>query len=100
MNDKKDDPEIIEKWHAACQFIRNVRDNFDESGQCVLVHCLAGMSRSPSLVAAFLLFDAVDRGVDPMEVEEALQFIKERKRNIRPNPKFVSALSEFARSLN
>ncbi|KAH9950235.1 protein-tyrosine phosphatase-like protein [Amylocystis lapponica] len=59
----------------------------------VLVHCMQGVSRSSSVVCAFLI---AQYGWTP---ERALQYLKERWRQADPNPGFVSQLREYALSL-
>ncbi|KAF8065355.1 protein-tyrosine phosphatase-like protein [Lyophyllum atratum] len=59
----------------------------------VLVHCAEGVSRSVSVVAAFLI---AQYGWTPAE---AVQFIKSKRRVADPNFGFVQQLGEYARSL-
>jgi atypical dual specificity phosphatase len=59
----------------------------------VLVHCGEGISRSVSVVAAFLM---ASYGWTPVE---ALQYIKSKRRVANPNFGFVQQLGEYARSL-
>lgn len=57
----------------------------------VLVHCVEGISRSVSVVAAFLM---AQYGWSPVE---ALQYIKNKRRIAEPNFGFVQQLHEYAR---
>lgn len=57
----------------------------------VLVHCVEGISRSVSVVAAYLM---VHFGWTP---NEALKFIKNKRRVAEPNFGFVQQLHEYAR---
>ncbi len=52
-------------------------------GATVLVHCAAGVSRSPTLVAAYLM---LERGYS---ATEALDFVGKRRMGISPNTGFV-----------
>lgn len=56
----------------------------------VLVHCVEGISRSVSVVSAFLM--ALYGWTPP----QAIQFVKSRRRIAEPNPGFVSQLHEYA----
>jgi protein-tyrosine phosphatase len=56
-------------------------------GATVLVHCAAGVSRSPTLVAAYLM---LERGYS---ATEALDFVGKRRTGISPNTGFVEQLS-------
>ncbi|CAF4179134.1 unnamed protein product, partial [Adineta steineri] len=57
---------------------------------CVLVHCNAGISRSASIVLAYLI------GIHRMQYEEAYQLLRKARVNIRPNDGFVRQLNEYA----
>jgi len=54
----------------------------------VLCHCLAGISRSPTVVAAYLISAGVSR-------DEALELLRERRTVVDPNPAFVDQLAIF-----
>jgi predicted protein tyrosine phosphatase len=71
-----------------------IRDAIKSSPDArVLVHCGEGISRSVSVVAAFLV---ATYGWTPVE---ALQYIKTKRRVADPNFGFVQQLGEYARSL-
>lgn len=57
----------------------------------VLVHCLAGMSRSATIVIAYLL------ATTPMTTEEATEFVRSKRRVIRPNYGFTKQLKQYER---
>lgn len=59
----------------------------------VLVHCMEGVSRSTSVVAAYLIAEF------GWETGEAIQYIKARRRAAEPNFGFVRQLQEYAESL-
>ncbi|KAI0080547.1 phosphatases II [Panus rudis PR-1116 ss-1] len=59
----------------------------------VLVHCVQGISRSTSVVCAYLI---AQYGWTPAQ---AVQYIKSKRSLADPNPGFVSQLGEFAESL-
>lgn len=56
----------------------------------VLVHCVQGVSRSASVVAAFLIKEC---GQSPAQ---AVQFVKARRPGSEPNSGFVTQLGEYA----
>jgi hypothetical protein len=58
-----------------------------EQGHTVLVHCAAGISRSASVVIAYLM---MTRG---MTLAEAYQYAKSRRPIVEPNPGFIQQLS-------
>ncbi|EFX83149.1 hypothetical protein DAPPUDRAFT_302119 [Daphnia pulex] len=74
-------------YEAAC-FI----DEALRSGGIVLVHCHAGISRSATIVAAFLM---IKRG---MTAQEAIRVIRSR-RSIRPNAGFMQQLCDLNETL-
>ena len=59
----------------------------------VLVHCVQGVSRSPSIVCAYLIRAY---GWTPAQ---AVQYVKSKRPTADPNPGFIQQLGEFANSL-
>jgi len=57
------------------------------------VHCAAGISRSSSVVAAFLLSKKMFPGLN-----ECLQFLKTKRPKIDPHPGFRQAILEYQKS--
>ena len=57
----------------------------------VLVHCLAGMSRSATIVIAYLL------ATTSMTAREATEFVRSKRRIIRPNYGFAKQLEVYER---
>ena len=66
-----------------CEFIVHMLQS--ESPRAVLVHCEYGVSRSPTIVIAYLMWK---RG---LMFEDALAMVKE-KRKVRPSANFVKQL--------
>ena len=64
-------------------------DGEEEPPSCVLVHCMAGVSRSASVVIAFLI--ASQRWC----LDEAMAFVKAKRKCISPNAAFVAQLANF-----
>ena len=56
---------------------------------CVLVHCVQGMSRSASVVAAYLM------AAYGWSVADAVSFVRSRSANAQPNSGFMSQLQEY-----
>ncbi|KAI3378776.1 hypothetical protein SNEBB_010410 [Seison nebaliae] len=59
--------------------------------KAVLVHCLVGVSRSATIVIAYLTCISQFRWVD------VIKMVKARRVQIRPNPAFLLQLQQFAR---
>ncbi|CAG9569787.1 unnamed protein product [Danaus chrysippus] len=57
----------------------------------VIVHCHFGVSRSATLVIAFIMQKY------KISYEQAFNFVRQRRRFINPNPGFVSQLKEYQR---
>ncbi|KIM38743.1 hypothetical protein M413DRAFT_51531, partial [Hebeloma cylindrosporum] len=70
-----------------CRFIEDAL----ERGGRVLVHCVMGVSRSATVVAAFLM---KTRGTT---APEAIRHIKHRRPQIHPNYGFIKQLDAFAK---
>jgi protein phosphatase slingshot len=62
-------------------------------GGNILVHCLAGVSRSATVVAAYLM------KVDGLGLEEALKHIRRKRPLVNPNPGFISQLRQYAEGI-
>ncbi|KAJ7148557.1 protein-tyrosine phosphatase-like protein [Mycena crocata] len=69
----------------ACDYIRTSLKNGDN----VLVHCQQGVSRSASIVIAYLIRDRA------MTYDSAFELVKRRRQCIKPNSGFVKALREW-----
>lgn len=68
------------------EIISKIKDNVSRGG--VLVHCYAGMSRSATIVMAYLIKEK------HMNLMDAYTFVK-GKRNIMPNPHFMKQLMKY-----
>jgi hypothetical protein len=66
---------------------------FMDSSKKVYVHCWAGVSRSASIVIAYIMWKK------KLNYEEAHSFVKERREWINPNEGFISQLKEFEENL-
>lgn len=64
-------------------------DSVKNSGGRVLVHCQAGISRSATICLAYLIWSRRVR------LEEAFDFVKERRGVISPNLGFMGQLLQF-----
>lgn len=76
-------------FEPACAFIERARND----RKAVLVHCTMGMSRSASLVLAYL----VRHG--NMSLAEAINYIKQRRPVVSPNVGFMAQLVRFETEL-
>ncbi|KAJ7689404.1 hypothetical protein B0H17DRAFT_937233 [Mycena rosella] len=79
------DADILVHFIPAITFIQSELDK----GRGVLVHCQAGMSRSVTIVAAYLMYT---QKIDP---ETALDIIRKARPNVEPNPGFLLQLEIF-----
>ncbi|XP_023649965.1 uncharacterized protein [Paramormyrops kingsleyae] len=83
---------------------QNLRQYFEEvfefieeahqSGRAVLVHCQAGVSRSATVVIAYLMKHTL------MTMTDAYKYVKSRRPVVSPNLNFMGQLLEFERDLN
>lgn len=80
---------LLPYFNEAFNFIDKVR----EGGGCVLVHCLAGISRSATVAIAYVMKHL------RLSFEEAYMYVKNRRPTISPNINFVGQLAELDRQL-
>ncbi|TRY54167.1 hypothetical protein DNTS_034842 [Danionella cerebrum] len=83
---------------------QNLRQYFEEvfefieeahqSGRGVLVHCQAGVSRSATIVIAYLMKHTL------MTMTDAYKYVRSRRPIVSPNLNFMGQLLEFERDLN
>jgi protein-tyrosine phosphatase len=62
--------------------------------ECVLVHCVCGVSRSATLVIAYLMKHYT------MSLKQAFDHVKSKRPEIKPNPYFADALQRYEKELN
>uniref|UniRef100_A0A7S2A7J1 protein-tyrosine-phosphatase n=1 Tax=Trieres chinensis TaxID=1514140 RepID=A0A7S2A7J1_TRICV len=84
-----DSPEQILPFEQAACFIA---ESLAKGGKC-LVHCVAGQSRSASVVIYFLMTQGYS-------LKETFSYVKERKPDIRLNFGFASQLEDSERRLH
>lgn len=82
----------------------NLQIHFDEciefieeslkKNENILVHCAAGVSRSASIVIAYIM------KTKKLKFEEAFNLVKSKRSIICPNRGFRSQLMDFEKSLN
>jgi protein-tyrosine phosphatase len=70
-----------------------LRDALSDPQNRILVHCVMGVSRSASVIAAFLI---AEYGWTAMQ---AVNHVKSKRIVAEPNPGFISQLREYAQTL-
>ena len=85
ISDYEDEPIHLE-FKLCFEFI-------DKIDGAVLVHCMAGVSRSATIVIAYLMYK---KG---MKYEEAYAYVKERRKIIHPNSGFKRQLMNYEKEL-
>ncbi|KAJ6526769.1 protein-tyrosine phosphatase-like protein [Mycena capillaripes] len=81
----KESVDLRPHLEAACVYIERAL----RRGEGVLVHCQQGISRSPSIVIAYLIRN------HGMSYDAALSFVKRKRACAKPNPGFARALMEW-----
>ncbi|KAF7317352.1 hypothetical protein HMN09_00471400 [Mycena chlorophos] len=79
--------DISEHFPASTEWIRRA---LSVEGTKVLVHCLGGLSRSVSIVCAYLI------AAKGMTAAEAILYLKDRRPVANPNPGFQVQLHQWA----
>ncbi|CAE1157466.1 DUSP [Acanthosepion pharaonis] len=80
---------MLPYFHDAFQFLDKVR----EANGCVLIHCLAGISRSPTLAIAYVMRHL------KMSSDDAYRYVKDKRPTISPNFNFLGQLLEYEKQL-
>jgi len=81
---------IDDYFHQAIEFIEQARLN---NGK-VFVHCMAGISRSASIVIAYIIYS------HRIDLNSAFRFVSSKRHIISPNLDFMGRLLKFQRSLD
>lgn len=81
---------ILPKIDQCLEYI----DSVLQSGGRILVHCFQGVSRSASIVIAYLMKFQV------MKFREAYEYVKRRRTVVEPNYGFIRQLEEYEIRLN
>lgn len=81
---------LLPYFPKAFQFLDKAR----ESGGCVLVHCLAGISRSATVAIAYVMKHL------KMSSDDAYRYVKSKRATISPNFNFLGQLLEFEQQLH
>ena len=63
------------------------------SGGTVLLHWAAGISRSGSMMVAYVMVK------EKMTFEDALKYVQERRKKVCPNEGFVQQLKKFEKEI-
>lgn len=71
-----------------------VSEEAHQCGRGVLVHCQAGVSRSATIVIAYLMKHTL------MTMTDAYKYVRSRRPIVSPNLNFMGQLLEFERDLN
>ncbi|KAG7275327.1 hypothetical protein CRUP_035954 [Coryphaenoides rupestris] len=77
--------DISSHFQEAIEFIDHVK----QSGGKVLVHCEAGISRSPTICMAYIM------RTQRLQLDEAFDLIKQRRALVSPNFSFMGQLLQF-----
>lgn len=65
----------------------------------IFVHCVAGVSRSATIVLAYLIKHGIDDGT-PMNFLEALMYVAQKRQQISPNYGFIKQLRIWEEQLS
>ncbi|CAF0726008.1 unnamed protein product [Rotaria sp. Silwood1] len=80
---------LLDYFDQAYTFIYNAIENHEK----VLVHCVAGISRSPAIVIGFLMRYA------HMNMDDAYEFVKQKRSIVSPNLNFMGQLLQYEKNL-
>eukprot|EP01016_Furgasonia_blochmanni_P009008 TRINITY_DN13727_c0_g1_i1.p1 TRINITY_DN13727_c0_g1~~TRINITY_DN13727_c0_g1_i1.p1 ORF type:complete len:163 (+),score=34.93 TRINITY_DN13727_c0_g1_i1:96-584(+) len=86
--DDSEDYNMSQHFEECISFIKSALENGN-----VLVHCAAGISRSASIIVAFLIKEK------EMTTEEALAFVRTKREIACPNLGFMEQLRKYEKDL-
>lgn len=77
--------------NAAKYFVESIKFIHESvsANKAILVHCMGGISRSTSMVIAYIMFTL------NMPFQKAYDFVKSQHSKTNPNPGFVDQLKQF-----
>jgi len=81
--------DLTEHFEKCFDFIHEHRKN----GRGVLVHCMAGVSRSATIVIGYLM------RYQNMDLKTAYQFVKKKRTCIGPNKGFIQQLMQYDKNV-
>jgi dual specificity MAP kinase phosphatase len=81
---------LLDYFDQVYTFISNAIENKER----VLVHCVAGISRSPAIVISFLMRYA------HMNMNDAYELVKTKRSIVSPNLNFMGQLLQYEKKLN
>jgi len=85
-----DETDLLKEFDRTNKFILEAKD----AGSCCLVHCKMGVSRSASVVLAYVMKEY------EYSLEEAYDFVKQKRTCINPNEGFRVQLATYESILN
>lgn len=85
----KDDPStlILAQFVETFEYIENIMK--EDKDNRILIHCIGGISRSPTLVIGYIMFKQC------LLFEDAFKFVKNKHKKASPNPGFLNQLKSF-----
>lgn len=88
---------IMDTWNQDLpKHFQRAFDFIDEAkkvGGCVLIHCIAGVSRSPAITIAYVMKEK------NLSLADAYSFVKNKRSVISPNLDFMGELQHFERKI-
>jgi protein-tyrosine phosphatase len=85
-----------DSYHISVHFNTTNKLIFDalKNGKKILVHCTAGISRSATIIIAFLLMLSAKNNKD-FTVDEAIRILRTHRQIIKPNNGFIQQLNLY-----
>lgn len=90
VNIEDNESENIAKYF---KYLNDVIQGVERRGEKVLIHCRAGVSRSASVVIAYLMYRY------KLNLEEAFEYVKNKRPQIDPNYGFLKRLKAYEKVL-
>jgi protein tyrosine phosphatase (PTP) superfamily phosphohydrolase (DUF442 family) len=83
---------IYQYFETINKYIDDVINN--QNGK-ILIHCMCGASRSATILASYIIY----KGHGSVNVNDAINFLKQKRNIIDPNPGYIKQLKKYYNEL-
>jgi hypothetical protein len=98
--DDNDSADMLQHLEPLCKHLDSLLDTKDKKSEsCILLHCHEGISRSATVMVAYLLWRENTRGEKPLEVATVIGVVRSKRACVEPREVFVKQLETWRKFL-